>query len=142
MSLEIRDSVQADLDYALEHPYDQEYIKGFPTAKLIGYNKTTLINGKVSIVGGVVLFWPHVGECWFVLTDNCHGCEVAAVFELRRIMNQMIEELQLHRLQCVIRTDFKKTIKMAEYFGFKRDCILKKYSQYGEDSYLYSIVKD
>lgn len=140
--IEIRQATQADLEYVKANPIDENVIKDFLDVKLSGWAKTALIDGKIVGVGGVVQYWPHVAEGWYCLSKEAAQYKTQMVKCIRKITEQAIKELDLHRIQSTIRVDFERAIKLAEFVGFKCEGKMAKYTADGFDAYIYAIVKE
>lgn len=138
--IEIVDAKQKDLDYVRNHPLDENVAKRFNDVKLTGWAKTVAYNGDILGVGGVVVYWPGVGEAWLFLSKHVIEHKLKAAFYVRSMMQTSIEELNLHRLQCTVRADFHKAIKMVERVGFLREGVMKAYTEDKIDTYMYGIT--
>jgi len=140
--IEIRQATQADLEYVKANPIDEKVIKDFLDVKLSGWAKTALVDGKIVGVGGAVQYWPHVAEGWYCLSKEAAQCKMQMVKCIRKITEQAIKELDLHRLQSTIRVDFERAIKLAEFVGFKLEGRMEKYTQEGIACWMYVIVRE
>ena len=131
---------QKDLDYARENAlYDN--VKEYPPLELTGWSKTLIIDDEIIAVGGVVVFWPGVGEAWLQLTKHAEKHKIALVRCVRLIMALAFKELNLHRMEAT--ATFDEARKFNESMGFKCETPdgMRKYTQNGKTAYLYSIVR-
>lgn len=131
---------QRDLDYARENAlYDN--VKEYPQFKITGWSKTLMIDNEIIAVGGVVVFWPGVGEAWLQLTKNAENHKIALVRCVRIMIALAFKELKLHRMESTATFDEARIFN--EYLGFKCETPdgMEKYTQNGKTAYLYSIVR-
>lgn len=140
--IEIREALQSDFDYVKNNPIDANVVKDFLDVKLSGWAKTAICDGKILGLGGVIVFWPHVGEGWYCLSKEANNHKAAMVVCIKKIIMQAFKELDLHRLQSTIRVDFIRAIKLAEFVGFKCEGKMAKYTTDGFDCWIYAIVKE
>ena len=141
--MNFRKSTQEDLDFVKANPYEAA-VKGYPYMEVPDDNTiTTIYEGHVVAVGGLVVYWEGVGLFWLMLTADCkkwgfHG--VLALDAIKDKVEYLIEKNNLRRAQATVKPDFPEAIKMIEFLGFKRDCLMECYCPDGSDSYLYSKV--
>lgn len=138
-----RKATQEDLDYVRQNPFEGA-VKDYHYMEIPDDNCITgIFDGCVVGVGGVRIKWDGVGLLWLMLTKDCekkglHG--IIALSAIREKMNELIERNNLWRVQATVRTDFPQAIKMIEFFGFKREGLMKMYNPDKTDSYLYAKV--
>jgi RimJ/RimL family protein N-acetyltransferase len=142
MTIEIRDSVQSDLDYVRNNPIDPKVVKEFTDLKLSGWVKTALLDGKILGFGGVIVFWKGVGEGFYCLSKEAADHKLEMISCIKSIIDLAFKELGLHRLQSVIRVDFERAIRLAEYVGFKKEGKMRKHTADKIDCFIFSIVKE
>ncbi len=128
--LEIRPIQDGDLEYVRENPF-QESLKYYPPLKASPISSfTCLFDGDIVAVGGVIDFFPGVGEVWLMLTKQARKegvFGIIAITAIEKKMNELIVEHKLWRTEANVRTDFPQAIKMIKAFGFeyegrKRQC--------------------
>lgn len=140
MAIELRNSTQADIDYIQNNPLE-DIVKSYPPLTACGFCKTVLVDGKIAGVGGVVAYWPGMGECWVILSKDIKT-KIIAVRAMRKIINEAISELELVRLQCTCAAGFKKAEELIRHLGFTQEAYMPKYLPTGGDAKLFSrIVK-
>lgn len=137
-------ATQEDFLYVKQNPFEKA-VKGYPYMDVPDESCYTIIFEDVIVgVGGLQLKWEGVGLLWLMLTANCKKQGIYGVLALDAIKEKtehLIKINNLWRAEATVRTDFPQAIKMIEYFGFKRDGLMKKYNPDKTDSYLYSQVK-
>lgn len=138
--IDIRTATQADLDYVIAHPMNDEVTKHFANMKLNGWAKTALLDGDIMGVGGCVVFWKGVAQGWFALSVHAESHKIQMITCIRGIIKDSFTELRLHRLETTIREDFVHAIKLIESAGFKLEGTMKKYTEDGKDAFLYALT--
>jgi len=68
--------------------------------------------------GGVVRFWPGVGECWCWAGAGVDLAAVAFARLARRIVESLAREHGFHRLQAHVRADDERANRFARHLGF------------------------
>lgn len=141
--IELRKATQEDMAYVRQNPFEGA-VKNYPFMQVPDENcYTAIFDSEIVAVGGLVIKWEGVGLLWLMLTDRCRKNNVFGVIALDAIKNKMdelIEKNNLWRAEATVRTDFPQAIKMVEYFGFKREGLMRKYCPDKGDSFLYSKV--
>ncbi len=138
--IEIRKATQSDLDYVIAHPMNDEVVKGFKGVKISGDAVTGTHDGKILGVGGCVVYWKGVAEGWYALSEHTNNHKVSAVLCLSKMIEDLVERHNLHRLETTIRTDFEHAIKLVEFVGFKFEGIRKQYSEDKKDFCMYALI--
>lgn len=140
--LEIRNATQEDLNYVKNNPFDPRVAKDFGDAKLAGWSKTIIVDGKIVAVGGVIVFWPGVGHGWYNLSKDAEKSKITVVNCIDALIRLAIKELNLHRLEATVRVDFDKAKNLLEFLGFECETPkgMKKYTAEGIDAFLYSLT--
>lgn len=139
--IKIRDATQEDLDYLKQNPIEGA-VKNYPKLELNGSAKTAIVDGEIVGVGGVVVYWTGVGEAWIILSNKAKEFKVEIIMCINRIMEQMIFENRLRRLQVTVRTDFPQAKKLVEALGFECEGLMKKYLPDGTDCWIYALVRN
>ena len=138
--IEIKDATNGDLDYCKTNSIDGD-IKVYPNWDLTGWNKTVVVDGEIIGCGGVLIFWTGFGEAWICLSKNVERHKIVAVRFLKKVLEDVLNEFNLVRLQITVRPDFPDAIKLVESLGFQYEGIMRKYLPTGKDAYLYAIVR-
>ena len=111
--------------------------------KLSGKAFTALIDGKIIAVGGAVIYWQGVGEAWIIISENVNEYKSQMAFCIRSIMDRLISELKLRRLQAVVRCDFDRAIALVDAMGFVCEGKMEKYLSDGSSAWLYAkLIED
>jgi RimJ/RimL family protein N-acetyltransferase len=135
--IEILDAKQADLDYCRQNTIDGA-IKEYPQKLIDGFSKTAFVDGEPIAIGGLVIYWPGVGESWLILSKKANDHKTEITRCIRRIVKQFVTENKLHRLQVNVRTDFPQARKLVEHLGFVYEGTLKRYTPNGVDCWMFA----
>lgn len=106
----------------------------------LGY--TGIFNGKVIGTGGVKLFWPGAGEAWGIYPGLFHKNIREVFYYTKTMLGRIIEENSLIRVQATARCDFPCAQNWLRHLGFSIEAKLRNYCPSGEDTFLYSIIRN
>jgi RimJ/RimL family protein N-acetyltransferase len=107
-----------------------------------GYAYTVFHNDEVMACCGVMHISNGVAEIWTVTGRLVDEHPFAFHKISKEIVKEALEINSLHRLQCVVDANYKKSIKWLKSLGFEEEGLLRKYSAQAEDYYIYSIVRE
>tara|TARA_R100000306_G_C4354253_1_gene131798 strand:+ start:582 stop:1016 length:435 start_codon:yes stop_codon:yes gene_type:complete len=101
---------------------------------------TGLREGKVVACAGIMPLWNGVADLWMYLgketfTDKRLACKV-----IKYYLDDIIKRHDIHRFQAVVKADYCKGIRFAEFFGFKAEGIMKAFGPNKEDFIRYARV--
>lgn len=96
-------------------------------------NEIIAVTGWVPTIMNFCQIWFFAGEN----LDRKFDKEVYLVF--KSILEKAKREWERIETTCI---DNKRNKKFLETLGFKQECLMKKYGFHGEDTYLYSIVRE
>lgn len=140
-----RPCTQEDMAFVRQNPYEGA-VKDYPYMEIPDENCFTgIFENEIVGVGGCQIKWEGVGLLWLMLTADCRKNDVFGVIALNAIkdkMDELIKKNGLWRVEATVRTDFPKAIKMVEFFGFKREGLMRKYCPDCKDAYLYSKIME
>lgn len=95
----------------------------------------TLFDGDRPIVSaGVAIMWPGVGESWMIVSKYIKKYPLSVYKSVSQIMNGIIKQMQLYRIQTVIKEDDDVAIVWIERLGYTREGVLR---QFGPDKQNY-----
>lgn len=143
--MNFRPTTQEDLDYVRQNPFE-DAVRNYPYLTVPEENcYTSIFQGDIVSVGGVIVLREGVGEFWLMLTANCKKNNIYRVIALAAIvekMEELINNNNLKRVQAIIRTDFPQAIKMIKVLGFVNETPegMKNYFPDGCDAYLYARI--
>lgn len=134
--IEIRKIQKGDLEYAMERAIENEpKMEGFMYDLIDGY--TALIDGKIIMVGGIMMKWEGVGEAWAFITEDVRNNLIGPYKCLRKMLDVLIKEKQLRRVEASARADFLPGQNMLKHLGFEYEGCLRKGSRDEIDIYIY-----
>ena len=101
---------------------------------------TGLQDGKVVGCGGFTPMWTGVVEVWMYLQPDAFKRKKVALRLMKHILNDIIKQKKAHRIQAIVLKDYKEGMRFAEFFGFKNEGLMPKYSMKKEDFYRYARI--
>ncbi|KKN70120.1 hypothetical protein LCGC14_0434450 [marine sediment metagenome] len=137
--IEIRKIQEGDLEYAMERAIENEpKMEDFNYDLIDGY--TALLDGKILMVGGVMMKWEGVGEVWAFMTEDVRDNLIESYRCLHEMFDVLIKEKQLRRVEASSRADFLPGQNMLEHLGFEYEGCKRKHSRDGTDVYIYGKI--
>jgi RimJ/RimL family protein N-acetyltransferase len=88
---------------------------------------TGLYKGRVLGCVGLVPWWPGMMDLWMYLGKDAFVQKKQGLKALRWFMEHLTKEMNLHRIQAVVKTDFEKGHRFAKFFGFKDEGVMEQY---------------
>ncbi len=89
---------------------------------------TALSGGTAIACGGVVRFWPGVGECWCWAGLGVDVLPVAFARLAGLLLVRLAREGRFHRLQAHVRADDERAARFARHLGFTLEGCCPGYS--------------
>jgi RimJ/RimL family protein N-acetyltransferase len=79
--------------------------------------------GRPVFAAGVSIFWPGVGEMWIrILEPDILLGHAFEILDLgKRMLSEIVADLDLHRLQAIVRADDEKTLRFDRFMGFEEE---------------------
>jgi hypothetical protein len=106
--------------------------------------------GEIIGCGGVIIYWPGVGEGWSIFSkDTAFQYKREIFVYTRKFFDIVIANYNLWRIQATLRVDMTNKPPRApggkpgnwlEHLDFEYEGTLKKYCPDGTDSYMYSRI--
>jgi len=97
--------------------------------------------GKLLFCCGVVLMYPGVGLAWIACDKAIKGFGRECLHYGRMILDEIIEQYKLHRVQAEIKSSVDYFHKFILRLGFEEEGTMRKYGPDGSDYILYSRSK-
>ncbi len=91
----------------------------------------------ISVCGAIEL-WPGVAEIWFLTTEYVDEHKTFFYRQVINLMNHVQKEMNLHRMQCTVETDFVQCQKWLEGLGFIIEGVMLMYGPDKKNHYRYS----
>jgi hypothetical protein len=99
---------------------------------------TVMDNGKLILSFGIYPLWPGVAEGWMIPSNLISSKAIALIRGAKAVFNNIGNEMQLHRLQFMVRSSHVQATRFAEVLNFEREATLSKYGPCGDDYYIYA----
>lgn len=107
-----------------------------------GPTLTLMDNDRIICCGGVACgAWRGFGEFWLVPSIHVRAYMKSVFKNSRDFINDVIDKLDLYRVQATIREADTVAVGWIEHLGFERECLMRKFGPDGENHYLYARVK-
>ncbi len=142
--MEVRQYQDGDMAFVRENPF-QEEVKKYPDLPIPANTYTCIFEGEIVAVGGIKLFFEGVGEAWIIMTKQSKKNGIYGLVACRTIenkLNELIEELNMRRVEAQARADFPIAIRFIEALGFKFNCERYNWFPDGTSAMLYYKVRN
>ena len=106
--------------------------------ELLGY--TGIENNAVLACGGVHKLWKGVGEAWLMIGREGYERPKVVAKYTQYIFQHLLEDNDLFRIQASVSAIDTRAIRYAEWLGFEKEGIMKKYGPDGSDYIRYARV--
>tara|TARA_E500000081_G_C6123706_1_gene349552 strand:+ start:449 stop:898 length:450 start_codon:yes stop_codon:yes gene_type:complete len=125
-------------DVALElRPEHKKYVVEIED---IGMSFTGLLNNQPIAAGGICYLWDGVAEGWVLASRDIFKYPIFCAKTIKRRTDLLAINNKINRIQTAVKSDCDRAIRFAEWLGFKREGLMKKYGPGGTDHYLYAKV--
>ena len=138
--IKLNQATQEDLDEALAKSLSIYHEHPDMFGGNIGRYHSIKWNDTLLGVVGIDLIWPGVAALGAVLTHHIYEHPVAFVRILRKLISFGMLDLNVHRVQMDVQTDYDAGHKMAKALGFEAEGIMKKFGPSKKDYTLYARV--
>ena len=91
---------------------------------------------KILGICGIMPLWTGVGEAYMFLSPEFKKRKLRCIKDIKNYLDLITKQFKFHRLNCYVIKDFKKAVRLAEFFGFEIEAELKKYGPNKENFYL------
>lgn len=105
-----------------------------------GYSNSLFVNDQLVIIANLRMPWNGVGEVWALSSPAALRYPLALCKVSREWLNQHIDDLGLHRVQCKVIAGFKESHAWTKWLGFTPEAYMKKYGPMGEDYVQYARI--
>ena len=95
-------------------------------------------DGKCRGVGGAIKEWRGVATAFMALSDEIFKHPLWLHRQAKQKMIEVVDEMELHRLQALVEVGFPKHYEWAERLGFKPEGILRQYCYNRKDWVIFS----
>ena len=91
---------------------------------------------KILGICGIMPLWTGVGEAYMFLSPEFKKRKLRCIKDIKNYLDLITKQFKFHRLNCYVIKDFKKAVRLAEFFGFEIEAELKQYGPNKENFYL------
>lgn len=143
--IEIRKYVPQDYLEIQKRNFDALALLEFPDLNAMAWSFTrgpafTMVNGDIIACAGILKLWKGVGEAWVLTSPLVEQHKVAFGRAVLKIMNRLMDELEIERLQAMVDAEHKVSQNWLIWMGFMPEGIMKKYLG-GRDFIRYAKVR-
>lgn len=97
----------------------------------------TILSGDIPVcIWGKVHIWDGRAIIWSMMGVGSRSCMRGII----RHSLKTIEQFDETRIEATVRSGFHPGCRLLEILGFSRECLMKKFSKFGDDEYLYARV--
>jgi predicted acetyltransferase len=98
---------------------------------------TASVDGRIQGIGGFIILWDGVAECFSIWTKECTRKYKLAMVRGTRAINKMFcEKRKIWRLQATIADNIPAS--WVKHIGFEYEGTLRNYSMAGTDVLIFS----
>lgn len=101
---------------------------------------SVFVDGDILFSGGILMLREGFGEAWLLCSVLVYIYPLTVYRVASRILNKIIEECNLYRVQATPRTNWPTGYRFVEKLGFQREGVLRKYGLHQEDCYMYGRI--
>lgn len=121
----------------------KDYVDQIRMNETEGPGYSGVVNNTVVGCGGVRMFWGGVGEAWGIYPATAFLHHIKDVFRYTKLgLERIIVEYDLKRVQATARVNFPCAQNWLRHLGFKIEANMRNYCPSGEDTFLYSIIRN
>lgn len=99
-------------------------------------------NNRIVAMGGVMKYWPGVGEAWFVATEWTKDHKLYVLKTTKRILRSIFIEHKFNRIQTSVLKDWETANKFARWMGFREEGEMPWYGAEGQTHIRYAITRE
>ena len=145
--IELRKYIPEDFMIIKRRDFDGLTFNNFPNPKAIAQRLTkgtayTITDGyEIVASAGVLHLWKGVGEGWAVTSKLVEKYPVFFAKTVWDKINEIIEDMQLVRLQTLVDSEHIVSQKWLERMGFTNEGLMRKYLG-GRDFFRYAWIRE
>jgi len=119
---------------------DKKYHEQLNGLEVEDMSFTVIYDNKIVCSGGVIPIWDEVFEGWVMGSHLIWQHRVGAAKVIRKVMDVLVKEYKITRLQTAVKKDFLLGHRFAQWLGMKEEGLMIKY-QNNEDYIRFARVK-
>ena len=98
---------------------------------------TGVENGHIIGAAGFIPMWDGVAECWFIGSDRIQTRLKTVIKTTKDIIGKM----PYTRMHANVKADWAEAIRFAQFLGFKKEGLMKKFGPEGADYFVMGRIK-
>lgn len=102
---------------------------------------TGIYDGRIVVIGGVLPYTEKTGYCFTIFSEHADRHRTATARATRRMFESMVDTMGLHRIVTYNRIGAHEHNKWCEWLGFKREGVVEKFDDAGNDYVQYALVR-
>lgn len=106
-----------------------------------GCSVTILLGGKPLCSALISILWNGVAQLAALISVETKNHKIEACRAMRKVIDILFRDLELHRIQTTVRVDFPIGQRFAEWAGFTKEGIAVQHSHDKIDAYYYGFVR-
>lgn len=103
---------------------------------------TGLLDGKVIVCAGVLHIDDYFGQAWSFVSEDFTKENLSVKMKCIKGIKNGLDRLPLRRIQADTETWFLEAQRFLRFLGFEKEGIMRSYTPVGDDSILYSRIKE
>ncbi|GAF67455.1 unnamed protein product [marine sediment metagenome] len=144
--IKVREYVANDYMVIHRRHFDSLTFLSFPDPEKIAKNLSTgpaytITNGVPIACGGILPLWEGVGEGWVVTSSLVEKYPIIFAKTVWRSTLELIESMDLDRIQTVVDAEHTVSQIWVERMGFKNEGLMRKYLG-GRDFIRYALIRE
>tara|TARA_R100001082_G_C4339082_1_gene149238 strand:+ start:162 stop:611 length:450 start_codon:yes stop_codon:yes gene_type:complete len=102
---------------------------------------TFIDHGHLIAIAGIQPLWPGVGEAWLLASDKLDAHKISVSRLCKRLMRQVADEQELHRVQAHMKSDWPQLSRWARFLGMEFEGTIRQMTPDREDYDMFSLVR-
>jgi hypothetical protein len=116
---------------------------GIEASRFPGIAWTCYLKDEPVAIGGIAYHHPKVGAAWLFGTDKLRKRAWGEITRhSRKLMQNILEVCDIHRVEALSIEFHKESHFWLEKIGMKKESILLKRGQNGENFYMFTLIKE
>jgi len=137
---------QFEVRHAEEEMAGEEPVPGFylhmAQMRVQGMSWSAEVDGRIVASAGLVPLWKGVAEAWMISSDDVGRHQIKVARQIRTMFDDVMWQRGIYRAQANIHHKFEKAIRLAEWLGFEREGLMRRFGVEGADYFRYAKVLD
>lgn len=121
---------------------EERHMMTATTRRDYGPAYTFRCEGRILACAGVTIYWEGMGEVWLATSLAWKQYAREAVIMTRNVLDFLQDNNKLRRIQADVVTANLTACRFVEHFGFKSECVMRKYDVLGRDCTRYSRIRE